>query len=177
MIHLELERWATGELGAAAWDGAVSHARLEGRRWEADAAYDDADILALVMGLARATGAGPQALLERFGEALAPTLLSAYAHLIPAGWRTLELIENTEDVIHTALRRDDENASPPLLRTTRRGPDEVLLIYGSGRRMCGFAKGLARGIGAAYGDDIVVTEEQCMLAGDAMCDISIRTAP
>ena len=175
LIHVELERWATAELGAAAWSRASRHAGVGEKAYDPGERYDDDEIVALLMALAQESGTGPQRLLERFGVALAPTLVAAYGYLIPKDWRTLELIENTEAVIHTALRREDEAARPPLLRTSRRGPNEVLLIYASDRRMCGFAKGLAHGVGAAYGDEVVVTEEQCMLAGDSTCDISIRT--
>lgn len=173
LIHNELERWARAELGADAWVRAAGHAGLAEKVYALDERYDDGEIVALVMALARDSGSGPQALLERFGFALAPKLIEAYGDLIPPEWRTLELIENTEAVVHTALRRDDAAARPPLLRTSRRGPGEVFLIYASDRRMCGFAKGLARGVGAVYGDDIRVHEEQCMLSGAPTCDLSI----
>lgn len=175
LIHVELERWAAAELGDAAWRRAAEHAGLAGKVYEPGERYDDDEIVGLLMALAQESGTGPQRLLERFGMALAPTLLAAYGYLVPRDWGTLELIENTEAVIHTALRREDAAARPPLLRTSRRGPNEVLLIYASERRMCGFAKGLAKGVGAAYGDEVVIDEEQCMLAGDSTCDLSIRT--
>lgn len=173
LIHNELELWAGAELGAGAWARAAGHAGLAEKVYAPDERYDDDEIVALVMGLARESSSGPQALLERFGFALAPKLMEAYGYLIPPEWRTLELIENTEAVVHTALRRDDPAARPPLLRTTRRGADEVLLIYASDRRMCGFAKGLARGVGVVYGDEVHVSEEQCMLSGAPTCDLSI----
>ena len=176
LIHTELERWAAADLGAELWARAARHAGVADKVYDPAVRYDDDEIVTLVMTLARESGIGPQALLERFGAALAPTLLEAYAHLVPDGWHTLELIENTEEMIHTALRRDDVAARPPQLRTSRRGADEVLLIYASPRRMCGFAKGLVRGVADAYGDDVAITEEQCMLSGDPTCDLAIRRA-
>ena len=173
LIHIELERYGRERAGDAAWEEAVTHAGLADRTYVASARYDDSEAMALVVALSKITEIGPQALLEEFGEALAPTLLADYAHLVPDDWRTLELIENTEGLIHTALRAGDDAAHPPMLRVVRRGANEVLLIYASERRMCGVAKGIARGVAAHYGEPIEVVEESCMLAGASSCSIAI----
>ena len=174
LIHNELERYARERVGDEAWERAEAEAGLAGRSYLETESYDDDEALALVVALSKITGIGPQALLEGFGEALAPTLLTSFPALIHDDWRTLELIENTEDLIHTALRTSDVAARPPMLRVLRRSDDELLVIYASPRRMCGVAKGIVRGLGTHYGEQIEVDEEGCMLTGANACAIAVR---
>lgn len=176
LIHIQLEAFARARAGDDAWNQAVVEAGLAGREYDPGGRYDDTEALALVVALAKVTEIGPQALLEEFGRALALPLLTTYSHLVDPEWRTLELIENTEALIHTALRAEDDSARPPMLRTVRGRADELLLIYASERQMCGVAKGLIHGMAAHFGDTVEVTEESCMLSGDSSCSIRIRMA-
>jgi hypothetical protein len=174
LIHIELERFARDQAGDGPWEEAVIAAGLTDRTYVATDRYDDTEALSLVVALAKITEIGPQALLEGFGRALVPALLSSFSYMVAPEWRTLDLIQNTEELIHTALRASDEAARPPMLRVMRRGPDEVIVIYASERRMCGVAKGIARGLGDHFGEAIMVDEESCMLTGASSCTIAVR---
>jgi predicted hydrocarbon binding protein len=174
LIHIELERFAREEAGDGPWEQAVIAAGLSDRTYVATDRYDDREALSLVVALAKITETGPQALLEGFGRALVPALLSNFSDMVAPEWRTLDLIQNTEELIHTALRASDEAARPPMLRVMRRSADEVIVIYASERRMCGVAKGIARGLGDHFGESIIVDEESCMLTGASSCSIAVR---
>ena len=65
-------------------------------------------------------------------------------------------------------------AKPPEIRCERLSPDEVVVRYASGRRMCGVARGIARGVADHYGDRVEIAEPSCMLRGDAECRIHVR---
>jgi predicted hydrocarbon binding protein len=174
LIHIELERFARDRAGDSAWEKAVTEAGLDGRTYVTSERYDDTEALALVVALAKVTGTGPQALLEWFGEALVPSLVSTFASLIEPEWKTLDVIEHTEALIHTALRENDPAARPPMLRVLRRSENEVLVIYASERRMCGVAKGISRGLAVHYGEEVEIDEESCMLTGAGACAIAVR---
>ena len=174
LIHIELERFGRAALGDETWAQVARDAGVGGKVYLPSAGYDDGEVLALVVAASKAAGSGPQALLEQFGEALVPTLLTTFGDLIHAEWRTLDLIANTEELIHTALRASDPSAQPPLLRTTPRPPDSLVVLYGSERRMCGVAKGIIRGVATHYGETVEVTEESCMLVGDSVCSIVVH---
>jgi predicted hydrocarbon binding protein len=173
LIHVELERFARARLGDPAWDAAVAHAGLTGKEFLPTGQYPDADALALVVSLASGAGAGPQALLEQFGEALVPPLLATYGDLVDPAWGTIELVGNTEALIHTVLRATDEAARPPLLRTSVRGQDQIVVIYASERRMCGVAKGIIRGLATHFGENVEIDEESCMLTGAGACKLAV----
>ena len=176
VIHQELERFATDAFGRGAWSRIVRRAGLEHRTYVPTERYEDAELTALVIAAAGDTGLGPQRVLEMFGAAIVPTLVDAYGALVSPEWRTAELVLNTEAIIHTALRASGEGVRPPLLVTSRRGANEVVVIYASERQMCGFAKGIVRGIASHYGESVEIADEACMLRGDATCRLVVRVA-
>lgn len=173
LIHVELERFARASVGDAAWDEAVLDAGLQGKEFGATGQYPDGDAVALVVSLAKGAGIGPQALLEQFGEALVPPLLATYGDLVDPSWGTIELVSNTEALIHTVLRASDADARPPLLRTAVRGQNQIVVIYASERQMCGVAKGIIRGVASHFGETVEIDEESCMLTGDGTCNLAV----
>jgi predicted hydrocarbon binding protein len=134
-----------------------------------DQTYDDGDVLALVKAAASASGTDPQALLEQFGVFLAPALLRIYEPLLQSEWRTLDVIERTEERIHRVVRRQDEKAAPPYLTATRRSPDVVEVHYVSPRRLCAVARGIMHGLATHFHERLEIEEPTCMLRGDAAC--------
>jgi hypothetical protein len=72
------------------------------------------------------------------------------------------------------VRRDNPAASPPQLKCVRKGADEVIIHYGSRRRMCGVAKGIVRGLARHYGEKVTLAEPTCMLKGGAACQIVVK---
>ena len=55
-------------------------------------------------------------------------------------------------------------------------PAEVVVLYRSPRRMCGFARGIARGIARHYGETVEITDLSCMLKGQPQCTIAVKRA-
>jgi hypothetical protein len=113
-------------------------------------------------------------LLEEFGEAVAPRLLDLYGGHLRPEWRTLEVLENTEQAIHTLVRLRNPGAAPPALWVSRAGPDRVTIRYASPRRLCAVAKGIVRGLARRHRETVEVTEESCMLRGADACLIGVR---
>jgi predicted hydrocarbon binding protein len=131
---------------------------------------------ALTAAIARRVGVSDQELLERFGEQITPTLMARYHQYFKPAWKTLDVIEHTEEHIHRAVRVRDPGAAPPELEARRVSPGEVVVIYRSRRRMCGFARGIARGVARHFGETVVINDLTCMLNGKPACTISVTLA-
>ena len=112
--------------------------------------------------------------LTRFGRFIAPHLLKIAEPFIDPSWRTLELVQHTESIIHRMVRQISPGASPPVLETVRVAPDELHMIYSSRRRLCVLATGIMRGIADHYREAIAIEETSCMLRGDAFCSFAIK---
>ncbi len=139
--------------------------------------YPDADALAFLQAIADDAGEPVQSTARRFGEFLAPHLVKVAGPLIDPNWRTLDLIEHTEELIHGMVRASQPGADPPVLETVRSNREEIHLVYSSRRRLCPLATGLLHGIARHFGETIDLAETSCMLHGDPFCSFVVRVTP
>lgn len=174
LIVTALERFATEAGGPGAWPDVLAAAGLPDAVFVRDENYPDEQVTAIVGAAAEALGLPADALLERFGRYLAPALLASHAELVPATWRTLDLLANTEHTIHATVRVRDPGAAPPRLRTVRTTPNEVRITYASRRGLCAVARGIVGGIAEHYGEQVSLAEPRCLHRGDAACEIVVR---
>jgi hypothetical protein len=173
LIFEELKRYAHDRLGPSGWDTLLQRAGLAGKTYDQLQAYPDTAALQLVSAASALTGHPIAAVIEDFGEFVAPDLLRLSKPLIKSEWKTADLLEHTEETIHRVVRLDSPGAEPPALHVERKGPGQVLIVYSSPRRMCALAKGICKGIARHYQETIAITESQCMHNGDAACHITV----
>jgi hypothetical protein len=76
-----------------------------------------------------------------------------YGPLLDSEWRTLDVIQHTEETIHRVVRMRQPGAAPPRLRVDRASPDEVAIHYDSPRRLCAVARGIVRGVAKHFGEN------------------------
>src|SRR5262249_34163774 len=88
-------------------------------------------------------------------------------------WKTLDLLENTEKLIHTAVRVGNPGARPPVLSCVRSTLDELQIVYSSERQLCRVAKGIVKGVARHYGETVHITDDACMLRGDPFCALQV----
>jgi len=177
LILTELKRFSEAGNSNGTWTQLLHEVGLAGRTYVLSQTYPDAEVAAIVGAAARHRGADVQTVLEQFGEFIAPTLMSVYRPFIKPEWKTLDMIEHTENNIHRAVRLRDPLAVPPRLKVRRVSPGEVVVIYESERRMCALAKGIARGVATHYGERIETNDLTCILKGQANCTIAIKLIP
>ncbi|MEP6991056.1 MAG: heme NO-binding domain-containing protein [bacterium] len=175
IIVNQLRQFVVSNHGREVWNRLRADAGVEMADVPAiERAYDDADVMALVQAAAAASGGDVQALLEQFGEFLAPALLRIYAPVLRPEWRTLDVIEHTEERIHRVVRRQDPEAAPPYLTATRASPDAVVVDYVSPRRLCSVARGIMHGLASHFGERLDIQQPTCMLRGDPACLLVAR---
>lgn len=143
-------------------------------RYLPDKTYPDGEAVGLLQSLADRTGEPLPTLAERFGEFLGPHLVKVAGRHIDPSWRTLDLIEQTESIIHTMVRATNPGAEPPVLEAVRHSPNELHLVYGSSRQLCVLARGIMKGVAKHYGEAISIEETSCMLKGGPFCSFVIQ---
>jgi hypothetical protein len=176
IIFFELKKFVDAKLPEGSWEKILADAGVH-QIYLPTAQYPDAEVVTLVGAASRLAKTSAQNLLLGFGEFIAPDLLAMYQSLLKPSWRTLDVIENTETVMHTVVRLRNPGARPPVLRATRVSPSEVELRYGSPRKMCSIAKGISKGIAAHFGEKLEIEDRSCMLEGAPECVIRLRLAP
>jgi predicted hydrocarbon binding protein len=178
IMFVELSGFVEELLGPKAWKETLVEAGLEDRAYTLDAPGPDDEFLALAASAATRAGRPQQAILEMFGEFLAPHLLGGeLGALVDPDWDLFQFLECTEAAIHTVVRARDPDARPPKLRVVCPISDEILVLYESPRRLCSVAKGIIRGAARHYEQNIRISEPRCMLAGAKRCEITVRKVP
>jgi predicted hydrocarbon binding protein len=175
VIFFELHNFVDASMPAGSWYQLLEAAGLSSHFYTPLGAYPDEELAALVTAASEKTGQPATALLESFGEFIAPELIQMYPHLIRPEWKTLDVIEHTEKVIH-AVARSQAGARPPVLKATRSSPGELQLVYSSPRKLCSVAKGITRGLAKFFGEEVRIEETACMHAGAPECRISLTVA-
>ena len=174
IIHLELKKFVEKKYGSKAWSTLIEQAGLSAEIFTPLRSYPDYQLFALLDFAVELTGLTRDTLLERFGEFVVPTYLDVYGSLLDADWRTLDVIEHTEETIHRVVRARQPGAAPPRLKVTREGDFEVLVTYDSERKLCAVARGISRGLARHFGEEVVISDLKCMHRGDVACVISVR---
>ncbi len=174
IIFNELHRYALARMGELGWGKLLQQAQLSKRIYLAFKSYPDAEARALVTAASKLTGQPARAILEDFGEFIAPNLLRSYQAVIQPGWSVLDVIEHVER-IHDQVR-NDPLATPPHLVCRRVGAHAVQVSYVSPRQLCGVGIGFIRGIAREMGQVVEVTESQCMATGAPSCEFQVRLA-
>jgi predicted hydrocarbon binding protein len=67
-------------------------------------------------------------------------------------------------------------AAPPALLARRVSPDEVHIDYRSERGLCSLAEGIARGMALHFGEEVDVSQPECVHRGGTRCLIVVRRA-
>ncbi len=123
--------------------------------------YPAAEMFSILTAASEVTNIPEDKLKENFGEYLVPTLLSMYKHHINPEWKTFEMLENTELVMHKAVRKQENEASPPVLQITRVHDKLLIIDYYSKRRMVSLGIGIIKGIAKFYNEADKINVE-CM---------------
>jgi len=175
LIFFYLQKFAdVAAAGSTSWQGIRSSVTTTASRFLPSGSYPDADAVAILSTIAETTGRPLPVILEEFGRFLGPHLLKVAGTAVDPAWRTLDLIEHTEAIIHTMIRSSKPGAAPPVLEAVRQGPDELHLVYASARRLCPLAIGLMHGIADSYGETLRIEEPSCLLRGDPFCSFVIE---
>ncbi|HVK18857.1 MAG TPA: protein kinase [Fimbriiglobus sp.] len=174
VIFLYLHQFARKQAGEPAWQDWLHDAGLSRISFSPVQDYPDSAAVSLIEAAGRALGKPTTEVLEQFGEFVAPEFLRLYSSLIHPEWKTIEVISNTEELIHATVRMRNPGARPPMLQCLRTGDDEIRVVYSSPLRLCALARGIVRGMARHYGETIEVQDEACMLRGDPFCALLVQ---
>lgn len=175
-IHKELRGYIVDAHGEPAYAAILQRAGVAGREFDPAGYYPDDDLYRILTAASEQLGLSEQQILEEYGVWVAPGLLEGFAAMIEPHWRTLDLVEHTEQVIHV-WTRENMSAKPPVLATQRLADDHLVVDYRSHRRMCTLGTGFIVGIAAHYGEAARIQQTTCMHRGDDRCTIDVQVRP
>jgi len=126
--------------------------------------YPASDMFLIINEAAIYTGLTENKIKENFGEHLVPGLLTLYKSHIRPEWKTFEMLLNTELVMHKAVRKQENEANPPVLNVSRVHDKLLIIDYYSKRKMGSLAIGIIKGIAKFYDEsdkiNVIPTSDQ-----------------
>lgn len=173
IIFAELKKYVDANFPPDTWQQLLGAAGLGPRTYYPVQEYPDSEVGAIVGAASKATGTAPPAILDDFGHFIAPDLLAMYRALLKPEWRTLDVLEHTEETIHRVVRMRHPGARPPELKAERVSPSRVEIVYTSERKLCAVARGIVRGMARHFNESIAIEEPSCMLRGQPFCRIAV----
>ena len=174
LIFSEIKKYVDTKLGGDTWKQLLNDTGLSSRVYTNVQVYPDAEAVAIVSAASKRTGTPAAAILEDFGQFISSDLLGMYPALIRPEWKTLEVLENVEDTIHSVVRARQSGAQPAQLSSKRSGPSQIMLTYNSPRKMCPVAKGIITGLGQHFHQRLSIDETACMHRGAAACTFVVN---
>lgn len=175
-ILVGLKKFVEHNAGPASWTAVLQKAGLGSPLYVSSRAYPDEEVVKIVGAASVVLGRSVSEVLEAFGASIVPDLIAVYGALLDPSWRTLDVIERTEQTIHRVVRLRDPQATPPELFCTRVSVGEVTIEYASARKLCFVAKGIVRGIAQHFREKVEISEASCMLTGADICKLSVTQA-
>jgi hypothetical protein len=151
-IFFLLKKFVVSHFSEAVWNELNREAGTAGKSFEITKNYPIEDIGAIVGAASRHTGASVNELKEKFGEYLVPDLFQLYASYLQPHWKTMDVLEHTERVMHGAVRKLNSTANPPVLNVSKVSDELLIIDYHSRRRMGSLAVGIIKGIARYYGE-------------------------
>ena len=173
MIFGELKKYVETNYPLRTWQEVLVAAGLGTKTFYSVQLYPDEEAVALVTAVAKKSGKSIDNVLEEFGDFISGSLLNMYKGLIKPEWTLLDLLENTEAKFHAIVIKR-HGAEPPKLECKRISPDEVLIIYGSHRKMCRLAVGVIHGFARHFKQKVIVYHKGCMLMGATHCELVVK---
>lgn len=177
LILMELGKYANEALGKGAWQRLRKECGLEGDLYLPTLDYPEPEGSALFAAVSRATGKPLAELQEDLGEYASRELLDFFRPFMRPDWKTLDLVAHYKEVNSKVYRRlagARHEVVPPNVRSIRVSAEESVITYESDRRICGFLRGMFRGIGRHLGEAVWIEDQNCVLDGDSACTFSVR---
>jgi len=141
-----LERFVENTYDRSTWSKLLKESGVDHASYRMQEMYPTHEIFAILSCLGDSTEQPVFDLMEQFGEFMVPDLMRMYSSYVQPEWRTYEMLINTEDAMHTAVRREDNRANPPKLCVAKKSANQLMIEYTSKRRMAGVAVGIINGI-------------------------------
>ncbi|QJX48359.1 heme NO-binding domain-containing protein [Hymenobacter taeanensis] len=177
LVFTLLKRYVQTQYDHSTWVRLLEAANLTAADFDHKQVYPDEHMYALVGQAAQMTGLSADELHEKFGEYLVPDLMYMYKRLVQPEWKTLDMIEHTENTMHRQVRSEHTENAPPVLEVSRISPTELFIDYKSERRMGALAVGIVRGLATYFEEaDQIIVEPTTSENGEQV-RIRVRQVP
>ncbi|MBX2861625.1 MAG: heme NO-binding domain-containing protein [Vampirovibrio sp.] len=163
------------KFGMDAWEAALdgSDPPLDGV-YTAAGTYPDKELFALVGQLSNLSQVPVNTLVHTFGQFMLGKLALLYPGFFSSASTAKEFVRSVDNVIHVEVKKLYPQAELPSITYEDPGPDALVMIYQSPRKLCYLAEGLIDGTAKYYGTEIQQQQTRCVHNGDDHCRFELQ---
>jgi hypothetical protein len=163
------------DFGDDAWDDLLDAAKASGA-YTSLGSYEDEEMTRLVDAAADALGKTPGDILRWYGRGAMPMLAAKYPHFFEAPGSTRPFLLTLNHIIHPEVRKLYPGANVPEFDFPEAAPGTLTMEYRSARRLCALAEGFIAGAADHFGEEVTITQPECMHRGDERCVFALTFA-
>ena len=163
------------DFGDDAWDDLLDAAKASGA-YTSLGNYEDEELHRLVDAAAGALGKTPADILRWYGRGAMPMLAAKYPHFFEAPESTRPFLLTLNHIIHPEVRKLYPGANVPEFDFPEAAPGTLTMEYRSARRLCALAEGFIAGAADHFGEEVTITQPECMHRGDERCVFALTFA-
>ena len=154
-IFFLLKKFIEHQFSYGSWEKLIHELGIPEMELDMKKSYPIEIYHSLLNAVSKSSNLTSNELQENFGKFMVPDLLVLYASYLKPEWKTCGLLENTEEVMHNAVRSN--LADPPILNVSRVDDTLIIIDYYSKRRMASLAVGIIRGIAEFYSEQDMIS--------------------
>ena len=161
--------------GEDAWDDILDAAGLDGA-YTSLGSYPDDDLFRLVAAASSLLGADAHDVVRSLGEGAIPLLAERFPEFFEHP-STLPFVLTLNDIIHPEVRKLYPGAEVPVFEFGAVTDTDLELGYQSPRKLCALAEGFIVGAANHFGEQVTITQPQCMHRGAESCLLACHFTP
>ena len=136
--------------------------------------YDHAELVRLVSELSRRSGVPIPELVRRFGYFLFGRFAENYPYLFLEASNTFDFLKSVDSYIHVEVRKLYSDAQLPSFEHFQPGPDQMVLVYRSGRGLADLAEGLIQACADHFGEEVSIERKDLSGGTGTAAEFHIR---
>lgn len=149
----------------------LSVSGLSRRHYSAKRYYPDEEMVLLLLNLSNLVDLPVDAILHEFGEFIVPSYYKRYEKFFSPYPTLFDFLKDFEATVHRYVRAHMQGNPPEITFLGYESEDVAKISYFSERRLCDMAKGMLKGFARMFGEEIEVSEKQCLLKGAPHCEL------
>lgn len=173
-IFVLLKRFVENLYDYSTWVKLLQESGIDRSAYQMHEMYPTSELFAIVHKASEITGVPAYDLMEQYGQFLVPDLMLIYGKYLNPDWRTYNMLLNTEEAMHGAVRKEDNRTTPPKLLVTKKGSKQLIVDYHSKRRMAGVAVGIIKGIATYFNESDIVEVTRLTPADEERVQIRVE---
>ena len=172
-ICVIVQKFVETNFGVDSWLQILTQAGVPELRFSPIQHYPDEAVMQVIRATCEHLKIEEDVALTSVGKFAAKELLRFAKHMLHPEWRTFEVLNNLESLIHRTVRLGNPGAEPADIQCHQISDSQIQVIYSSRRGLCALASGILSGMGEVFSQKLEIKEESCCKRGDPFCAFSV----